>query len=115
MPVIKLGQSEFEHAIFNWNIMYSERTGQLEAANKVLEAFTYSVSHDLRAPLRAIGGYSNILLEDYSAKLDEEGNRVCTVIRNETQRMGLLIDDLLSISHIGVPKCRSLQLIWNYW
>jgi signal transduction histidine kinase len=78
-----------------------ERTAQLEAANKELEAFTYSVSHDLRAPLRAIDGYTNILLEDYEPGLDEEGKRVCTTICSETQRMGQLIDDLLSFSHVS--------------
>jgi ligand-binding sensor domain-containing protein/signal transduction histidine kinase len=79
----------------------SERTAQLEAANKELEAFAYSVSHDLRAPLRAIDGYTKILVEDYKPSLDEEGKRMCAVICNETKRMGQLIDDLLSFSHIS--------------
>lgn len=78
-----------------------ERTAQLHAANQELEAFSYSVSHDLRAPLRAINGYTNILLEDYSGLLDEEGRRVCNVINGETQRMGKLIDDLLSFSRLS--------------
>jgi PAS domain S-box-containing protein len=78
-----------------------ERTAQLHAANQELEAFSYSVSHDLRAPLRAINGYTRILLEDYSDKLDDEGRRVCHVISTETQRMGKLIDDLLSFSRLS--------------
>jgi ligand-binding sensor domain-containing protein/signal transduction histidine kinase len=78
-----------------------ERTAQLEAANKELEAFVYSVSHDLRAPLRAIDGFTNILVEDNEQLLDEESKRVCAVICNETKRMGQLIDDLLSFSHIS--------------
>jgi PAS domain S-box-containing protein len=77
------------------------RTKQLENANKELEAFAYSVSHDLRAPLRAISGFSKILTEDYSEKIEAEGRRVCNVIQNETSRMGQLIDDLLAFSRLS--------------
>lgn len=79
----------------------AERTAQLEVANRELEAFAYSVSHDLRAPLRAIDGYTRILVEDYEAALDAEGRRVCAVIRNETRRMSQLIDDLLTFSRLS--------------
>jgi PAS domain S-box-containing protein len=78
-----------------------ERTAQLEAANNELEAFAYSVSHDLRAPLRAIDGYSKILIEDFATHLDEEGKQVCAVISNEANRMGQLIDDLLAFSRVS--------------
>lgn len=78
-----------------------ERTAQLEAANKELEAFSYSVSHDLRTPLRAIDGFSHILLEDYSDKLDDEGKRLLNVVRDNTNRMGQLIDDILNFSRTG--------------
>jgi PAS domain S-box-containing protein len=78
-----------------------ERTAQLEATNKELEAFAYSVSHDLRAPLRAIDGYTRILLEDYESKLDDEGKRICSIIRDNTHNMGSLIDDLLAFSRLG--------------
>lgn len=77
------------------------RTAQLANANKELEAFAYSVSHDLRAPLRAISGFSKILAEDYAEKIDDEGKRVCGVIQNEAIRMGQLIDDLLAFSRLS--------------
>jgi PAS domain S-box-containing protein len=76
------------------------RTTALEQANKELEAFSYSVSHDLRAPLRAIAGYSRMLVEDYATKLDAEGLRFCSVVQNQTHRMSQLIDDLLSFSRL---------------
>ena len=89
-----------------------ERTAQLESANKELEAFSYSVSHDLRSPLRGIAGYSQILLQDYKPKLDDEGKRILGVIQNETQRMGRLIDELLNFSRLGRQqlKCSVLDM-----
>jgi len=87
-----------------------ERTAQLEAANKELEAFSYSVSHDLRGPLRGIGGYARILQEDFQEKLDSEGKRVLGVIQSETQRMGRLIDELLSFSRLGRQQMKSSVL-----
>ncbi len=77
-----------------------DRTVQLEAANKELEAFAYSVSHDLRAPLRGIDGWSLALLEDYQAQLDERACQYIERVRSETQRMGQLIDDLLQLSRV---------------
>lgn len=78
-----------------------QRTAQLETANKDLESFSYSVSHDLRAPLRAIDGFSLILLEEYGNKLDDEGKRVLNVVRDNTLKMGQLIDDILGFSRAG--------------
>jgi PAS domain S-box-containing protein len=78
-----------------------ERTNQLSVANKELEAFAYTVSHDLRTPLRAIDGYTRILLEDHLDHLSEEGIKVCNVIVRNTKKMGQLIDDLLSFSKIS--------------
>jgi light-regulated signal transduction histidine kinase (bacteriophytochrome) len=84
-----------------------ERTAQLEAANKELEAFAYSVSHDLRSPLRAVTGYTRILLDDYESRLDAEGKRICSVISESARDMGRLIDDLLSFSRVGRAEMRS--------
>jgi signal transduction histidine kinase len=77
-----------------------ERTSALDASNQELEAFCYSVSHDLRSPLRAIDGFSQALLEDMEGQLDENAAGHLTRIRAATQRMGMLIDDLLSLSRI---------------
>ena len=87
-----------------------ERTAQLEAANKELEAFSYSVSHDLRAPLRAIDGFSHMLIEDYADKLDEEGKRLLGIVSSNTHRMGELIDDLLTFSRTGRQELRMSKI-----
>ncbi|MCX6266940.1 MAG: response regulator [Bacteroidetes bacterium] len=92
--VIKKMNDELEHRVL-------ERTVQLEASNRELEAFSYSVSHDLRAPLRAIDGFTRILFEDYLSLFDEEGKRICSVIQENAVRMGQLIDDLLSLSRLN--------------
>jgi len=78
-----------------------QRTTQLEAANRELEAFAYSVSHDLRAPLRGIDGWSLALLEDYGGSLDDAGRQYLNRVRSETQRMGHLIDDMLQLSRVS--------------
>ncbi len=75
-------------------------TTELQAANKELEAFSYSVSHDLRAPLRSIDGFSRILLEEYNERLDEEGKDYLTQVCSEARRMSALIDDMLTLSRI---------------
>jgi PAS domain S-box-containing protein len=78
----------------------AKRTMQLEAANKELEAFSYSVSHDLRAPLRSIDGFSQFLIEDYHEQLDDKGKDYLQRIRAAAQRMAQLIDDLLNLSRV---------------
>jgi len=80
---------------------HKQATEQLESSNQELDAFTYSVAHDLRAPLRAIDGFSKILKEDYQDKLDAEGKRLITTICSNTEKMGKLIEDLLALSHTG--------------
>jgi len=78
-----------------------QRTAQLEAANHELEAFTYSVSHDLRAPLRHIGGFSKILIEDFGPAMDPEARRHLERIGDGAHRMGLLVDELLNLARVG--------------
>jgi two-component system sensor kinase len=90
-----------EQAIRQLNADLEKQAEQLQAVIKELEAFSYSVSHDLRAPLRAIDGYTRILVEDYETTLDSEGKRICGVISREARRMGQLIDDLLAFSRLG--------------
>lgn len=88
----------------------TERTIQLTAVNKELETFSYSVSHDLRAPLRVVDGYSHALLEDYRDKLDEEGQYFLERIRASTERMGELIDDMLNLSKVTRQELEASRL-----
>ncbi|MGK7389210.1 MAG: PAS domain-containing sensor histidine kinase [Candidatus Cyclobacteriaceae bacterium M2_1C_046] len=87
-----------------------ERTSQLEAINNELEAFTYSVSHDLRAPLRSVNGFSEALLEDYGDVLDDDGKVFLNKIYDASVRMGHLIDDLLHLSRISKYECHKQKV-----
>jgi PAS domain S-box-containing protein len=88
----------------------AERTAQLAIANQELEAFCYSVSHDLRAPLRAIDGFSKALLEDCSDRLDDDGKDYLKRVRSASQRMGDLIDDLLNLSRVSRAELRRISV-----
>lgn len=87
-----------------------ERTSQLESVNKELESFSYSVSHDLRAPIRAINGYTRIIVEDYGEKIDADGTKILQAIINNSKKMGELIDDLLAFSKLGRKQVSLSQI-----
>jgi light-regulated signal transduction histidine kinase (bacteriophytochrome) len=95
-----------EEALELQRIELARSNVEMTAANKELEAFSYSVSHDLRAPLRSIDGFSLALLEDYSEKLDDEGKKHLQRVRAATQRMGDLIDDMLNLSRVTRASMR---------
>ena len=103
IDVTERKQAELEVSRLNAELeqRVRQRTLELEASNRELEAFAYSVSHDLRAPLRGIDGWSLALLEDYSTLLDGSGRQYLNRVRAETQRMGNLIDDLLQLSRVS--------------
>jgi len=96
----QLAQQEIHHLNMELEQRVLQRTAQLKAANQELEAFAYSVSHDLRAPLRSIDGFSQALLDDYGERLDGEGQEFLRRVRGASQRMAQLIDDLLYLSRI---------------
>jgi len=91
-----------------------KRTKQLEVSNKELEAFSYSVSHDLRSPLRGIHGYSSALIEDYNNQLDDNGKRMLERIQKNSIRMGHLIDDLLKLSRISRRQVKKSETDLSY-
>ncbi len=96
----KNGEEELKKHRDHLEKLVTERTVELEAANKELESFNYSVSHDLRAPLRGIDGFSQALLEDYNDSLDDQGKDYLKRVRAASQRMGELIDDMLTLSRV---------------
>jgi len=111
----KLGETQ--HALMNIledveveHVKGEQARALLEAVNRELEAFSYSVSHDLRAPLRAISGFAQAVVEDYAPRLDDEGQRFLGLIQNNAHRMGQLIDDLLTFSRLGRQQLMETQV-----
>ena len=98
---LALAYADVEGQVKQRTTELQRRSEELETANKDLEGFSYSVSHDLRAPLRAIDGFIAILREDYGAKLDAEGLRLFSVVSDNARKMGHLIDDILAFSRAG--------------
>ncbi len=107
-PAAQMQQMEAE--IFRSSQKLQAANQELEAANKELEAFSYSVSHDLRAPLRGVNGYVRIIQEDYADRLDAEGHRLLDVVADQAKRMGQLIDDLLEFSRLGRTPMRRREV-----
>jgi light-regulated signal transduction histidine kinase (bacteriophytochrome) len=99
-----------EEKIRDLNDHLEKSNTQLRQSNDELDSFSYSVSHDLRAPLRAILGYSRMIEEDYSKLLDDEGKRLFSVVQKNARRMGILIDDLLAFSHLGKTEIRKSEV-----
>jgi PAS domain S-box-containing protein len=96
----KLAEAEIRKLNAELENMVEVRTAQLLNTNKELESFAYTVSHDLRAPIRGINSFTNILLDEYTASLDDEGKRICNIIQDTSVKMGRLIDNLLEFSRI---------------
>jgi light-regulated signal transduction histidine kinase (bacteriophytochrome) len=108
----RLGESRAEIRMLNSELeaRVRERTAELERALGEIESFSYTVSHDLRAPLRAIDGFSSLVVESSAGRLDEESQRLLGVVRKNAQHMARLIDDLLAFSRAGRSELRRLRV-----
>ncbi|MDQ2899581.1 MAG: CHASE3 domain-containing protein, partial [Acidobacteriota bacterium] len=107
---LSASQQRYQALAEELEIRVQKRTAELETANRELETFSYSVSHDLRAPLRGIDGFSQAILEDYADKLDDRGKDMLSRVRSATQRMGLLIDDMLKLARVSRAELRSEEV-----
>lgn len=101
---------ELENEIKKRTQQIRKQAENLEQMNKELESFSYSISHDLRAPLRSINGFSDIILEDHSDQLDKEGKRLMGVVKESAVTMGQLIDDILEFSRLGKKKIQKTEI-----
>jgi PAS domain S-box-containing protein len=104
-------RADFEIIQLNKNL--ERNVAQLQLTNKELEAFSYTVSHDLRAPLRSINGYAQMIQEDHSQAVNDEAKRMLNVIRNNAKKMGMLIDDLLAFSRMGRKEITRVPVNFN--
>ena len=98
---VEAGNQRYERLTEELERRVQQRTAELESTNKELEAFTYSVSHDLRAPLRRIDGFAKLLVDEYSAELPDEARHYLGRVRDGARQMGLLVDDLLNLARLG--------------
>jgi PAS domain S-box-containing protein len=106
-------QQQAEKSIKQLNADLQRSAAQLQLTNKEFESFSYSVSHDLRAPLRSINGYSQIIEEDHIGQMGEEPKRLFTIIRNNAKKMGVLIDDLLQFARMGRKEVARMKVNFN--
>lgn len=109
----KQAQSELTKYQHRLEELVAERTAELEAVNRELEAFSYSVSHDLKAPLRSIDGFARYLEEDYGKVIDDEGRRLIGIIRGSAKEMGQLITDLLAFSRMSRKELEMTTIDMN--
>jgi len=103
---VDAGNQRYERLTEELEQRVTQRTAELESTNKELEAFTYSVSHDLRAPLRRIDGFAQLLVDEYNAELPDEARHYLSRVRDGTRQMGLLVDDLLNLARLGRQDVR---------
>lgn len=113
MPAVLLKMADKKNDLSSYNFRDSNTQlkkevealkRQLESANTELESFSYSVSHDLKTPLRIVIGYTNLLLEEYRDRLDEEGKQYLAIVNKQVYQMDLLLDDLLAFSRLSQIK-----------
>ena len=109
--MVHRGFRETSAAVEELEQRVQQRTALLQETNKELETFSYSVAHDLRAPLRAIDGFTRLLLDDYTTHLSDDGKRFLTIARTNTKKMAELLDDLLAISRVNRKKMATESLI----